>query len=232
MKGKYTYVWVSMIILIFGIIFVPKIVDRIKNGNIVDQDRHNVGNRVSGVESEELLTIGPAPGFKFVDQHKDTITEETYKGKVYVVEFFFTTCPTICPVMNRNMVKIQNEFRNEEDFGVASFSINPEHDTPEVLMEYAEKYGANHPNWHFLTGDVDDIYELANGGFNLYAGINPEAKGGFEHSGMFALVDTKGNIRSRKDKFGNPMVYYDGLEDEGVTMLKKDIATLLEETGK
>lgn len=227
-KGNYTYIWISLVILVFGIIFIPRIIDRVREGNIVDSDRHKIGREKSKERGEDLVTVGEVPSFEFIDQHNNTITNADYKGKVYVVEFFFTTCPTICPVMNENMIKIQNTFLDNPGFGVASFTINPENDTPEVLKAYAEKYGVKHPNWHFLTGDQDTIYNLANNGFNLFAGVNPEVNGGFEHSGMFALIDGDGNIRSRVDKFGNPMVYYDGLEEEGIEMLKEDIATLLD----
>lgn len=227
-KGNYTYIWISLVILVFGIIFIPRIIDRVREGNIVDSDRHKIGREKSKERAEDLVTVGEVPSFEFTDQHNNTITNADYKGKVYVVEFFFTTCPTICPVMNENMIKIQNTFLDNPGFGVASFTINPENDTPEVLKAYAEKYGVKHPNWHFLTGDQDTIYNLANNGFNLFAGVNPEVNGGFEHSGMFALIDGEGNIRSRVDKFGNPMVYYDGLEEEGIEMLKEDIATLLD----
>ena len=226
MKNK-SYIWISFIVLIFGIIFIPKIVNRIKEGKVTDMDRHSIGK--SEKVEEKLSSIGKAPSFEFVNQHNDTITERDYKGKVYLVEFFFTTCPTICPVMNKNMVKIQNEFKNEEDFAIASFTINPQHDTPEVLKAYADEYGVKNPNWHMLTGNIEEIYKLANKGFNLYAGQNANAEGGFEHSGMFALIDKNGNIRSRKDVNGNPIVYYDGIEDEGISMLKEDIAKLLKE---
>ncbi|MGS2764137.1 SCO family protein [Sinomicrobium sp. M5D2P9] len=227
MKGNYTYVWVSLVILVFGIIFIPKIIDRVKDGDVVDGDRHKIGKEHKDIGKEELVVVGEVPPFAFTDQNNKKITNADYKGKVYLIEFFFTTCPTICPVMNKNMVKIQEAFRDNLKFGIASITINPENDTPEVLKAYAEKYGAEHPNWHFLTGDQDEIYQLANNGFNLYAGVNPEVDGGFEHSGMFALVDEKGNIRSRIDKFGNPMVYYDGLEQQGIDMLKEDIGILL-----
>lgn len=226
MKNK-SYIWISFIVLIFGIIFIPRIVNRIKEGKVTDMDRHSVGK--SEKVEEKLLTIGKAPSFEFVNQNKDTITESDYKGKVYLVEFFFTTCPTICPVMNKNMVKIQDHFKNEKNFGIASFTINPQHDTPEVLKAYADKYGVSNPNWNMLTGDIDEVYKLANKGYNLYAGQNANAEGGFEHSGMFALIDKSGNIRSRKDVNGNPIVYYDGIEDQGVRMLKEDIAKLLKE---
>ena len=226
MKNK-SYIWISFIVLIFGIIFIPKIVNRIKEGKVTDMDRHSIGK--SEKVEEKLSSIGKAPSFEFVNQHNDTITERDYKGKVYLVEFFFTTCPTICPVMNKNMVKIQNEFKNEEDFAIASFTINPQHDTPEVLKAYADEYGVKNPNWHMLTGNIEKIYKLANKGYNLYAGQNANAEGGFEHSGMFALIDKSGNIRSRKDANGNPIVYYDGIEDEGISMLKEDIAKLLKE---
>ena len=148
---------------------------------------------------------------------------------MYVVEFFFTTCPTICPKMNENMVKIQNKFYGNIDFGIVSFSINPKYDTPQILKDYARSHGATLKTWNFLTGDQDKIYQLANTGFTLYAGENSNAEGGFEHSGMFALVDKNGKIRSRVDKLGNPIAFYDGLDPKGVQMIIEDIAILLKE---
>ena len=129
--------------------------------------------------------------------------------------------------MNTNMKIIQNAFLDEDNFAIASYTINPEYDTPEVLKEYAAKYEVVHPNWHFLTGDREEIYSLANKGFNLYVGEAPEVEGGFEHSGFFALIDQKGKIRSRIDINGNPLIYYDGLEQEGIDMLIEDIKELL-----
>ncbi|WP_335965589.1 SCO family protein [Galbibacter sp. PAP.153] len=224
MKNK-SYILIGFVILVFGIIFIPEIVNRIKTGTVVDGDRHSVGMKKAN--AEDLLTMGKVPSFKFIDQHKDTITNEDYKGKVYVVEFFFTTCPSICPIMNANMVKLQNKFKNQEDFAIASFTINPESDTPEVLKEYADRYGVTNPNWHMMTGDMTKIYALSNTGFNLFAGQDESVNGGFEHSGLFALIDRKGNIRSRADEFGNPIVYYDGTTDEGVKMIEQDIEALL-----
>ena len=98
-----------------------------------------------------------------------------------------------------------------------------------MLSEYAEQYGITHPNWHLLTGEQDLIYEIANTGFNLYAGPGSEVDGGFEHSGFFALVDDQGMIRSRYDQYGNPIIYYDGLELNQVSKLIDDISVLLKE---
>ncbi|MCX2681792.1 SCO family protein [Galbibacter sp. EGI 63066] len=226
MKNK-SYILIGFVVLVFGIIFVPKIVERFKNNEVVDSDRHAVGTKK--VTIEDLAKMGKVPDFEFVNQHGDTISNADYEGKVYVVEFFFTTCPSICPIMNTNMVKLQNQFKDEEDFAVASFTINPEHDTPEVLKEYADKYGVTNPNWHMMTGDMQHIYALSNTGFNLYAGVNENVDGGFEHSGFFALIDRDGYIRSRNDDFGNPIVYYDGTEDKGVQMIAQDIKTLLKD---
>lgn len=206
---KYSYVGVAFVILIFGIYVVPKIVDRFS--------------------TTELVTIGKVPEFQFTNQDGKLISNSFYDEKVYVVEFFFTTCPTICPKMNENMVKIQNKFYAYQGFGIASFSINPKYDTPEILKEYAKSHGATLKNWHFLTGDQDKIYDLANNGFTLFAGENSEAEGGFEHSGMFALIDKNGDIRSRQDEFGNPIAFYDGLNSEGIKMIIEDIEILLKE---
>lgn len=224
MKNK-SYIVVGFVILIFGIFFIPKIVSRIQKGTVVDIDRHAIGKETAS--SKSLVEIGKVPHFKFVNQNNDTISNDNYEDKVYLVEFFFTTCPSICPIMNSNLVKLQNSFSRSKDFGIASFTINPVHDTPEVLKAYADKYGVRNPNWNMMTGDLKTIYELANTGFNLYAGANPNAEGGFEHSGFFALVDKNGYIRSRVDNFGNPIVYYDGTEDSGVKMLEQDIRLLL-----
>lgn len=227
MKNK-SYIGLSFIILVFGIIFIPKIVERIKNGTVVQGDRIDaVSNHKNGETG--LVIIGPAPKFELTDQNQKSINNKSYQGKVFVVEFFFTTCPSICPVMNRNMVTIQNDFFGNPNFGIASISIDPEHDTSKVLKEHAETIGVKSSNWHLLTGDKDYIYSIANKGFNLYAGENKNIKGGFEHSGLFALIDKKGNIRCRKDDFGNPILYYDGLEKNGVKAIKQDIKKLLNE---
>ncbi|MGJ5641795.1 SCO family protein [Formosa sp. S-31] len=245
-KSNYSYVGIAFIILVFGIIFIPKIVDRIKNNDITRSDRmSNVpDNNFSNTEKLAFLEINgepkKVPDFSFVNQDGKVITNKDYLGKVYVIEFFFTTCPTICPIMNQNLVQVSERFKGIKDFGVASFTINPSHDTPEVLKEYAEKYKITNPNWNLLTGDRDAIYDLANLGFNLYTAQDDSAAGGFEHSGNFALVDKNGFIRSRKDAYGNPKIYYRGTiteaakfneegEEEEISQLKEDIKKLLNE---
>ena len=240
-KNKYTYVWVSLIVLVFGIIFIPKIVNRLKSGTVVEADRMNVKDN-SG-ELAYVLANGKkrrVPSFEFINQASLVISDNDYRGKVFVVDFFFTSCPSICPIMTKNLVSLQNEYEGRTDFGIASFSITPEHDTPTVLKTYAEKYGITDLDWHLMTGDQKKIYKLANEGFNIFAAEMPDAPGGFEHSGLFALVDKNGFLRSRVDEFGNPIVYYRGAiteeqgannhgEQEQISILREDIKKLLEE---
>jgi len=251
-KTNYSYVGIAAIILIFGIIFIPKIIDRVSGNDIsrdhesrsLDVTKKDGSNQQNDKSDLAYLKINgepkKVPSFSFTNQHGKTITNKDYLGKVYVVEFFFTTCPTICPVMNRNLVEIQNEFQDFENFGVASFTINPQVDTPEVLNTYADNYGITNPNWHLMTGEEETIYKLANEGFNLYTAKDTTVEGGFEHSGNFALIDKEGYIRSRQDAFGNPLIFYNGLipeadefDEEGIpqeiTILKEDIAKLLQE---
>ncbi len=212
MKNK-SYIGISLVILLFGIYTVPKV--------------------VAYFSKPTLETFSKVPPFEFINQKGITVTNETFKNKVYVVEFFFTTCPTICPIMNSKMVTIQNEFFGNPNFGIASISINPSYDTPEVLKEYAEQYKVSSPNWHMLTGKPqEEVYKLALEGFKLYAGVGEEV-GGFEHSGLFALIDKEGNIRSRYDKNGNPIMYYRAIPEgdfsDQISELKKDIKLLLKE---
>ena len=215
MSKKYSYVGVSFIILLFGIYVV-----------------RNIGNRVN--KKDTLFTFNKVPDFEFTNQKGKIITNKTYEDKVYVVEFFFSTCPTICPIMNKKMVSIQDDFSLNSNFGIASISITPEIDTPEILKNYASDNGITHPNWHLLTGKSEElVYALSNKGFKLYAGKGDEDHGGFEHSGLFALVDKNGFIRSRKDEFGNPIMYYRAIEEQGfsdqIQELKEDIKILLNE---
>lgn len=226
-KNK-AYIGISFIILIFGIYAVPKIVERIKNDKVVQ------GQRLDRVvpktaDDDKLIKIGPAPKFELINQDNQKVTNETYKGKVYVLEFFFTTCPTICPKMNESMLLIEKKFFGNPNFGIVSITIDPEHDTAEVLKDHSKLLGVTSSNWNFLTGDKAYIFDLANKGFNLYAGENKKVAGGFEHSGLFALIDKDGNIRCRYDEFGNPILYYDGLDKKGVRNIQQDINILLEE---
>jgi protein SCO1/2 len=226
-KNK-SYIGISFVILVFGIYAIPKIVDRLEKNSIVQGDRlDNVAG--STAENDKLVKIGPVPKFELLNQDNVAITNESYKGKVYVLEFFFATCPSICPKMNANMVTIQNTFFGNPNFGIASITIDPVHDTPAVLKEHAKIVGAKSSNWNFLTGDKDYIYNLSNKGFNIYVGENSKVNGGFEHSGLFALIDKKGNIRCRKDDYGNPILYYDGLDKKGVRDIQQDIQVLLKE---
>ena len=226
-KNK-SYIGISFIILIFGIYAIPKIVQRIKNDKMVQGERLD---RVKPKTADEgkLLKLGSVPKFELINQDNKKITNETYKGKVYVLEFFFSTCPTICPKMNESMLHIENKFFGNPNFGIVSITINPEHDTPKVLKEHAKFLGVKSSNWNFLTGDKAYIFNLANKGFNLYAGENKKVAGGFEHSGLFALVDKNGDIRCRRDQYGNPILYYDGLDKKGVRDIQQDINILLEE---
>lgn len=263
MKSK--YIGMSAIILIFGIIVIPKIFERITNGSVVDNDRmssipqnydqeaYEENSKIKsitktqGLTNEEieilagdevaltkddvapLLTLQKVAPFSFTNQNGKTVTNDYYKGKVYVVEFFFTTCSSICPIMSQNMLKVQDAFSDINDFGIASITIDPAHDNPAVLKEYAEGYEVTHPHWNFLTGSKAEILDLSNNNFKLHAAEDENDVDGFAHSGMFALVDKDGVVRSRKDAYGNPLYYYNGLEDEGILMLVTDIEKLLSE---
>jgi len=226
------FVGLILVVIIFGIIFIPKIISRITNRSIVESNRSQ-----SSIPLQYVFLNGEAkkvPEFAFLNQDSIIISNEDFSKKVYIAEFFFTSCPSICPIMNKNMKLIENRFGKLQDFGIASFSIDPSNDTPSVLKAYAETYDVFSQNWHFLTGEKDKIYDLANKGFNIFASVNSRVAGGFEHQGYFALIDKNGFIRCRSDQFGNPIVYYMGVDEEDVEiqevdLLIEDIEKLLKE---
>jgi len=216
-----------LIIIIFALLVGPVIFKRLRNSAVVD------GKRLDQVRThrtaDDLQVMGKAPAFTMTNQNGTLVSQNDFKGQVYLVEFFFSSCPSICPKMNAHMKQISEHFFGNPHLSIASISIDPETDTPEVLKAYAQRLGARSSQWHFLTGDYNTTMTLANKGFNVYAGKNAKVAGGFEHSGLIALIDKEGNIRCRKDAYGNPILYYDGLEQRGVQDLMADIQLLLNE---
>lgn len=162
------------------------------------------------------------PPFAFTNQSGDEVSHYDYKGHVYVSDFFFTTCPTICPVMSSQMSRLQEKLKKADLFGevrLLSHTVDPEHDTPEVLKDYAERLGADTAFWHFATGNKDDLYDQARYGYYMTALESDTAAGGFFHSDQFVLVDRKGHLRG----------YYDGTSTSEVDQLFKDIQLLLQD---
>ena len=237
---------IIILLIVFGLVFVPRIIDRVKNNDISRSESRSLklDNFEKNIKPLPYLLMNnerkKVPEFNFVNQNGDLVSNNDYIGKVYIVEFFFTTCTTICPVMNTNLIHIQNSFTKFSDFGIASFSINPEYDTVDILNQYANENGIVNSNWNLMTGDRSEIYKLANDGFNLYTAASSDFIDGFEHSGYFALIDKQGFIRCRNDEFGNPKIYYKGSvnhmdkldsngEAEEITILKEDLLKLLNE---
>jgi len=159
------------------------------------------------------------PDFQFVDQDSSLITEETVKDKIYVADFFFTSCPTICPTMKREMLRVYDEFIDNENVLLLSHSIDPEFDTVNVLHNYASRLGVKSSKWHFLTGDKEKIYEIGQRSYLVTAGEDDSAPGGYIHSGAFILVDKNRRIRG----------VYDGTKSDKVDELMQDMNKLLAE---
>jgi len=158
---------------------------------------------------KSLYTVMKVPDFELTDQNEKKISNKDMLGKVYLVEFFYSRCPTICPVMNSNMKYIMTEI-NRPDFGIVSISIDPANDTPQVLKNHARMIGATSKDWHFVSGDRDYIGNLADQ-FDIYVGDKEDQGESLNHSGMIALVDKDGNLRCRFDENNMPVLYYSGL---------------------
>lgn len=156
--------------------------------------------------------------FRFIDQDSNIITPQTFEDKIYVADFFFTSCPSICPIMTKEMKRIYDTFEGVNQLMFLSHSIDTRHDSVPVLKAYANKLNIDHKRWRFVTGEKSEIYEIANDYFNV-AYEEPDAPGGYDHSGKLILVDQNKHVRA----------FCEGTDSESVTQFIEDIKILLNE---
>lgn len=158
------------------------------------------------------------PDFSFVNQDSQIIDNQTFAGKAYIVDFFFTSCPTICPKVKKQMLRIYEKFKSADQLALLSHTIDTKHDTVERLKTYARNLGVALPKWHFVTGEKAAIYAIADDYFSIVKD-DPEAPGGFDHSGRLILIDENRHIRS----------FCDGTDPVSVDKFMEDIEVLLAE---
>ncbi|CCH55110.1 SCO1 protein homolog AltName: Full=BsSco [Fibrisoma limi BUZ 3] len=173
---------------------------------------------VDGKEIEELV-YPTIPDFSFTNQEGKTVTQRDVDGKIYVADFFFVTCPTICPIMKKNMLEVYQAYKDSPDVRIISHTIDPEHDTPAVLKQYAQDIGVTGDTWQFVTGNRETIYDIGEHHYLVTAKADSTAPGGYIHSGAFVLVDKEKHIRGM----------YDGTTEEGTKKLIADIKKLRDE---
>ncbi len=157
--------------------------------------------------------------FMFIDQYNEKVTEETVKGKIYVTDFFFTTCHSICPIMSNQLERVYKTFYNNKEVMILSHTVAPEEDSVNVMMDYAKLHGVNNKQWLFLTGDKKHLYEMARQSYLLNAEEGNGGEADFIHTQNFALVDKEKHLRG----------FYDGTDSIEVSRLITDIKLLLEE---
>ena len=210
---------ISLIVL--PIVFLWACKEAIFNGG--DKDR---------LPTLAIVSEDPIPNFSFINQNEDIITNEYYNDKIYIANFIFTRCPTICREMTFNMEYLQGKLSKYDDILYLSHTIDPEYDTPEILNEYAKGYqddlGADLSKWNFVTGNRDEIYTIARS-YLCAAEEDASAEGGFIHSSSFILIDSDGRIRSGFND-QNPIGVYDGTSASSVKDLIVDVGVLVSET--
>ena len=158
------------------------------------------------------------PAFEFTNQNNKAVDNESLSDFIYVSDFFFVHCPTICPKVKKQMLKIYDKYEKEPMVKFVSHTIDPKRDTVGALKVYAEKLGVDHDKWYFLTGSKDELYEIADDYFNI-AIEDSSVPGGFDHSGKIILTDKKGHVRA----------FCEGTDPESIPQFIKDVSTLIDE---
>jgi protein SCO1/2 len=179
-------------------------------------ERHPVTKTVDGKQVTDTV-YQTIPAFTVVNQYGKTITNQNVEGKIYVADFFFTTCPSICPIMQRNMLNVYNRFKADDKVRILSYTIDPKHDTVPALKQYADKLGISGNSWWLLRGDKDAVYQMAEK--NYLVAVKDNGSGGLIHQGWFVLVDKQKRVRGS----------YDGTDMKQVTQLIADMQTLEQE---
>lgn len=159
------------------------------------------------------------PDFKFLNQDSLWVSQKDMAGKIYVADFFFTTCPTICPKMKTQLLRIYDKFAEDDRVRILSHTIDPEYDGVRVLKDYAKKLNITSPRWNLVTGKKSDIYRLGEKSYMVTAQEDANEEGGFVHSGAFILVDQNRHVRG----------IYDGTKEQDVNHLIEDMTLLLKE---
>ena len=181
------------------------------------------GEREAKITKDGVDTIYQTiPAFSFLNQDSTVITQDTFKDKVYIADFFFTTCSSICPVMHRNMKEIFDQYKDNQDLMFLSHTIDFKYDKPSVLKNYAQKLGVYGKQWQFVWGKKDDVYGLAEKSYLTVVEEDSTAPDGYIHQGWLVLIDKEKRIRGA----------YDGTKTEEVEKLKKDLPILLAEYKK
>lgn len=157
--------------------------------------------------------------FQFVDQDSSVVTNETFRNKIYVADFFFTSCRTICPIMKTQMLRVYDSIKSEPDVLLLSHTIDPEYDTVALLHDFAERLGVKSEKWHFVTGDQEEIFKIAQTSYFSTALTDNTEPDGYIHSGAFLLIDKDRRIRGK----------YDGTKEDDVNRLIGDIKKLRKE---
>ncbi|TKC05950.1 SCO family protein [Pedobacter frigoris] len=157
------------------------------------------------------------PAFKLFNQDSAVVTEKDFDGTIYVADFFFTSCPTICPTMHRNLLKVYQKFKDNPEVKFASHTIDVKYDTPSRMKAYADKIGVKGTQWEYLWGTRDEIYALAERNYLVSAQEDKNEPGGFVHQGYLILIDKEKRMRGA----------YDGTLDNEVEQLMKDMEILL-----
>ncbi|WP_109829267.1 SCO family protein [Reichenbachiella versicolor] len=157
--------------------------------------------------------------FSFLNQDSMIVDNDFLKGKAYIADFFFTSCPTICPTMKKQLLRVFDKYKHEKDFAILSHTIDPKHDTIPLLKDFSERLGVTGGNWHFLYGTQEEIYSIGEKSYMLIAGEDSSAPGGYIHSGAFILVDDQKRVRG----------IYDGTDVDQVNILLIELDLLLNE---
>jgi protein SCO1/2 len=213
MNSKFSYYW---LLILAPVIFISWYFISAKKNEPIRYLPYFGPKNIENTKDTGYHTV---PSFEFTDQYGEKVDLQTVGHKIYVAEYFFTTCKSICPVMNDHLQRVYRKFKTRPDFLILSHTVDPETDSVPVLKEYANQHGVNDKKWLFVTGPKQDLYRLARKGYLLSADEEKGDAEDFIHTQNFALVDQERHIRG----------FYDGTDSTEISKLIQDIQLLYQE---